>query len=65
MFIFLKIINVFVVAGSSRHSWLHQVWFQKIKVSKIKIGTVEMKHVFDEVMNEIKFLPKCRLQPKF
>ena len=33
---FQNFINVFVVGGSSRHSWLHLVWFQKINVSKIK-----------------------------
>ena len=33
---FPKFINVFVVPGSRRRSWLHLVWFQKIKASKIK-----------------------------
>ena len=66
MFMFFsRFINVSVVAGSSRHSWLHRVWFWKIKVSKIKDGTVEIKQFLDAIMDEIIiFLRKYLSQPK-
>ena len=63
--VFSRFINVFVVAGSlSRHSWLHLVWLQKTKVSKIKIGTVEIKQVFRRHNGWDYFLTKMSIATK-
>ena len=61
-----KFINVFVVAGSGRHSWLRLAWFQKISIKEDKkLALLNSSNFLDVNMNEIICLRKCLLQPKF